>query len=76
MVKGIGGFYLVGDARNKTVLQTLRERKERVDKPFAVMCGDLETAQTLVEISPAVQEILIGKERPITLLKKKEGEPV
>ena len=70
-VKGIGGFHLVCDARNDKTLQTLRERKGRVDKPFAVMCKDLETAKTLVEISDAEEKFLTGKERPIVLLKKK-----
>ena len=72
-VKGIGGFHLVCDARNDTALQTLRERKGRVDKPFAVMCKDLETAKHLVEISEAEEFILTGKERPIVLLRKSEN---
>ena len=69
-VKGIGGFHLVCDARNDESLKTLRERKGRVDKPFAVMCKDLETAKSLVEISEAEEKFLTGKERPIVLLKK------
>ena len=70
-VKGIGGFHLVCDARNDAALQTLRNRKGRVDKPFAVMCKDLETAKKLVEISETEEKFLTGKERPIVLLKKK-----
>jgi hydrogenase maturation protein HypF len=71
-IKGIGGFHLACDARNKKTLQTLRERKGRVDKPFAVMCKDLETAKNLVEINEAELRILTSKERPIVLLKRKD----
>ncbi len=70
-VKGIGGFHLVCDARNDAALQTLRERKGRAQKPFAVMCKDLETAKKLVEISETEEKFLTGRERPIVLLKKK-----
>jgi hydrogenase maturation protein HypF len=70
-VKGIGGFHLACDARNCAALRTLRERKGRVDKPFAVMCRDLRAAENLVEIGDAERKLLIGKERPIALLKKK-----
>ncbi len=73
-VKGIGGFHLVCDARNDAALQTLRERKGRVDKPFAVMCRNLETAKSLCEISEAEENFLTGKERPIVLLKKREND--
>ncbi|MEO8072306.1 MAG: carbamoyltransferase HypF [Acidobacteriota bacterium] len=73
-VKGIGGFHLVCDARNDAALRTLRERKGRVDKPFAVMCKDLETAKNLVEISEAEEKFLTGKERPIVLLRKREND--
>ncbi len=73
-VKGIGGFHLVCDARNDMALQTLRTRKGRVDKPFAVMCKDLETAKNLAEISETEEKFLTGKERPIVLLRKRESD--
>ena len=50
-VKGIGGFHLACDARSDAALRVLRERKGRVDKPFAVMCRDLKAVESLAEIS-------------------------
>lgn len=70
-VKGIGGFHLACDARRDAALQKLRTRKGRIDKPFAVMVRDFETAKSLVEINRAERKLLTGKERPIVLLKKK-----
>jgi [NiFe] hydrogenase maturation protein HypF len=70
-VKGIGGFHLACDAKNERAVETLRTRKNRVDKPFAVMCRDLETARKYVEINDAEATFLTAKERPIVLLKKK-----
>ena len=70
-VKGIGGFHLACDAKNNSSLETLRKRKGRIDKPFAVMCRDLKTAENFVEINQAEKAILTSKERPILLLKKK-----
>ncbi len=70
-VKGIGGFHLACDARSSAALRVLRERKGRVDKPFAVMCRNLKTAKNLVEISGAERDLLLSKECPIVLLRKK-----
>ncbi len=75
-VKGIGGFHLACDARSDAALQILRERKGRVDKPFAMMCRDLATAENLVEISDAEKVLLTSKERPIVLLRKKQNQKI
>ena len=75
-VKGIGGFHLVCDARSKTALRILRERKGRVDKPFAVMCRDLRAAKSLVAINKEELTLLNGRERPIVLLRKKQGAEI
>ena len=75
-VKGIGGFHLACDAGSDAALRILRERKGRIDKPFAVMCRDLRTARRLVGISRAEQKLLNSKERPIVLLQKKQDSGI
>ena len=70
-VKGIGGFHLACDAHQSAAVQTLRERKGRVDKPFAVMCADIGTVETLAEVGDGEKLRLTSKERPIVLLRKK-----
>ncbi len=75
-VKGVGGFHLACDAANESALQTLRQRKGRVDKPFAVMALDITAIEQFAEISVQERQLLTSKERPIVLLKKKTGSPL
>jgi len=72
-IKGLGGFHLACDARNAAAVQTLRERKNREEKPFAVMAANLASLAEWVELSPAEVELLQSPERPIVLLRKKPG---
>jgi hydrogenase maturation protein HypF len=75
-VKGLGGFHLVCDARDQAVVTTLRKRKDRGDKPFAVMAADLETARRIAVVDAAEEELLTGPRRPIVLLRRKAGAAV
>jgi len=75
-VKGLGGFHLACDGTNDEAVQTLRQRKGRVDKPFAVMVRDLETAQQLAHISAEECALLTSRERPIVLLQKRDDSPL
>lgn len=46
-VKGLGGFHLVCDAQNRSAVATLRRRKLRSGKPFALMSFDLPTVKEI-----------------------------
>lgn len=72
-VKGVGGYHLACDATNAEAVTTLRKRKRRGDKPFAVMVRDLETARELVDIDAAEADLLTSPRRPIVLLARRSG---
>ncbi|WP_027721494.1 carbamoyltransferase HypF [Maridesulfovibrio zosterae] len=66
-VKGLGGFHLVCDASNSKAVKTLRKRKNRPDKPLAVMVRDVDEARKLSELTDNDIELLEGIQRPIVL---------
>lgn len=70
-VKGLGGFHLIVDATNQNAVRTLRERKRREEKPFALMYPSLDLIKSHCEVSPAEERLLLSPESPIVLLKKK-----
>ena len=74
-VKGLGGFHLAADARNEEALLTLRHRKGRVAKPFAVMVRDLAEAELLGELGDLERSLLLSPERPIVLAKRRVNGP-
>lgn len=70
-IKGLGGFHLACDATNSNAVTELRNRKLRVDKPFALMLPDIETIEKHCYVSEAERELLKSTARPIVLLKRK-----
>lgn len=73
-VKGLGGYHLACDARNETAVAELRRRKQRGDKPFAVMVRDAEVADGLATMDAAERRLLTGDRKPIVLLPRADGE--
>ncbi|HEX5167604.1 MAG TPA: carbamoyltransferase HypF [Cyclobacteriaceae bacterium] len=67
-VKGIGGFILMTDATNANAIQTLRERKHRPTKPFALLYPSAELIQQDAVISGVEEHALKSIESPIVLL--------
>lgn len=71
-VKGLGGMHLACRCDDEEIARTLRKRKQRDEKPFAVMCRDVDCARNICRVSEAEEEILNSFRRPIVLLKKRE----
>ena len=67
-IKGLGGFHIACDATNPGAVSELRQRKLRVDKPFALMMADLATVERYCLVSPEEEELLTSPLRPIVIL--------
>ncbi|EAI7659079.1 carbamoyltransferase HypF [Campylobacter coli] len=72
-IKGMGGFHLMCDAFDEKALKTLRLRKNRPKKPFALMCKDLQSAKELAFIDEKEEALLGGVLAPIVILKAKKA---
>jgi hydrogenase maturation protein HypF len=75
-IKGLGGFHLAVEATSGEAVKRLRLRKNREEKPLAVMVASLETARLMVHLSPEEELELDSPRKPIVLARKKENAPV
>jgi hydrogenase maturation protein HypF len=66
-IKGIGGFHLACLAGDEHAVWTLRTRKHREDKPFALLVRDAAAARALVELTDEDAALLTDRARPIVL---------
>ncbi len=73
-IKGLGGMHLACLADDPEIALRLRRRKQRDEKPFAVMCRDIDAARKYCNVSAEEEKILCGIRRPIVLLRKKERD--
>jgi hydrogenase maturation factor HypF (carbamoyltransferase family) len=74
-IKGLGGFHLACDAATRSAVARLRERKQREEKPFAVMLANAASAQAWVQASAEDIALLESPERPIVLLPERVNRP-
>jgi hydrogenase maturation protein HypF len=70
-IKGLGGFHLACDAQNEKAVAKLRERKRRVEKPFAIMVRRVEDATRLCVADELSKKMMSSFERPIVLLPRR-----
>ncbi|HEX2126756.1 MAG TPA: carbamoyltransferase HypF [Thermoleophilaceae bacterium] len=75
-VKGLGGYHLACAAANEEAVATLRGRKRREDKPFALMAADLEAARELVELTAGEEHLVRSRQRPIVIARRRPGARV
>ena len=72
-IKGLGGYHLACDAGNAEAVARLRERKNREEKPFAVMFANAASVALHADMDDAERALLESRERPVVLLSKREG---
>jgi hydrogenase maturation protein HypF len=75
-IKGLGGFLLACDATNDTAVKTLRQRKKRSSKPFAIMVTNVDEAKRHCYVSPKEENLLTSPQSPIVLMRWREGSSV
>jgi hydrogenase maturation protein HypF len=75
-IKGVGGFHLACDALNAEAVATLRKRKYREQKPFALMAGDVASIREFCSVSDEEETLLRSERRPVVLLRKRRDGPI
>ena len=75
-VKGVGGYHLACDARDAAAVRTLRTRKQRGAKPFALMAADLDTARGVAVLDATSEALLGSPARPIVILAGRDADLV
>jgi len=75
-IKGLGGYHLAALATSDEAVARLRERKQREDKPFAVMVRDLGDARVLCEVSETETAMLSDVSRPIVILARRSDSGI
>ena len=69
-IKGIGGFHLACLASIESAVVTLRQRKHRKHKPFALMARDVSMVKQYCLVSDQEECLLTDRVSPIVLLTK------
>jgi hydrogenase maturation protein HypF len=72
-IKGIGGYHIACDAQNKNSVKILRERKQRHEKPFALMARNIDVIGKYCYLNETEKDVLKSWQAPILLLKKKKN---
>ena len=75
-IKGIGGYHLACVVQDAAAVGTLRARKSRGAKPFAMLVRDLDVARRYAYIDDTEATVLSGPARSIVLLRRRPGAPV
>ena len=70
-VKGLGGFQLWVDAKSEEAVRRLRERKRRLEKPFAVLFPSVDAIRAYCLLSSDEEALLCSPQAPIVLARKR-----
>lgn len=69
-VKGLGGFHLMVRADDAGAVERLRQRKQREEKPFALMAPSLADVRLWCRVDDQEARLLQAPEAPIVLLRR------
>jgi hydrogenase maturation protein HypF len=75
-LKNTSGYLLCCDASNPTAIHTLRQRKKRPNKPFAVIYPSVKAIQNDFELSSKEREALQSTVAPIVILQNKKSTQI
>ena len=75
-VKGTGGYHLAVDAANDRAVRELRRRKQRDEKPFALMAPGLAEIRQFASPDPFEERLIASPERPVVLVRKRDLNPL
>ena len=73
-VKGLGAFHLACLPTAEAAAR-LRQRKHRDEKPFALMCRDMDAVRSVCYVNQEEEQLLTSRRKPIVLLRKKPDAP-
>jgi hydrogenase maturation protein HypF len=69
-IKGIGGYHVMCSPMRSAALETLRKRKRRPHKPFALLSERVEDVRRYAAVSEDEAALLNSTARPIVLLRR------
>ena len=69
-IQGLGGFHLACDATNEAAVHRLRQVKDRLEKPLAIMLESLAQAHRYGQPTQAEVDLLTSPQAPIVLVRK------
>jgi hydrogenase maturation protein HypF len=75
-IKGIGGIHLAVKTTDDDSILTLRERRKKPGKPFALMSEGLEAVDGFAHVVEKERELLTSYARPIVALRKRDPFPL
>jgi hydrogenase maturation protein HypF len=70
-IQGIAGTHIATKTSDSRAIETLRQRKRRSQRPFAIMVRDLSVLKQVVYLTAPEEKLLTSWRRPIVLLQKR-----
>lgn len=70
-IKGLGGYHLACNAYNDEAVHALRMRKNRPNRPLAVMVSTIDMVKEICQVSQPEIDLLQSPEAPIVIMSKR-----